>query len=138
MGKGGDDSGWFISLALCPTGFALLICGTVITPSDGMTPEIQSFLYIIGSIFMFSSIAINAILFYFFPEDTDELRVETESVMRERGRAVKRALKRKNMKSALEITIPSFEDVKIRPHLDEISDSDESDDDGKFDPESRW
>ena len=58
--------------------------------------------------------------------------------MRERARRKKRVLKRKNMKNALDITIPGFEDIKIRPKLDEISDSDESEDDGKVDPESRW
>ena len=87
---------------------------------------------------MFLSVAINAILYYFFPHDTDELKVDTARAMRERARVAKRVLKRKNRKSALDITLPGFEDVKIRPHLDEISDSEESEDDGKFDPESRW
>ena len=48
-GRGGDDSGWLISLALCPVGLTLLILGSVITPSDGMTPEIQTFLYLVSS-----------------------------------------------------------------------------------------
>jgi hypothetical protein len=138
MGKGGNDSNWCISLALCPVGFALLLCAALISPSDGITPEIVMFLNIFGALFIFISVSINIILYYFFPHDTDELKDETERVMRERARRKKRVLKRKNMKSALDITIPGFEDIKIRPKLDEISDSDESEDDGKVDPESRW
>eukprot|EP00615_Pteridomonas_danica_P007896 CAMPEP_0114359924 /NCGR_PEP_ID=MMETSP0101-20121206/23404_1 /TAXON_ID=38822 ORGANISM="Pteridomonas danica, Strain PT" /NCGR_SAMPLE_ID=MMETSP0101 /ASSEMBLY_ACC=CAM_ASM_000211 /LENGTH=60 /DNA_ID=CAMNT_0001503755 /DNA_START=319 /DNA_END=501 /DNA_ORIENTATION=- len=60
--------------------------------------------------------------------------------MRDRKRLKRRKEKRRNLKSALQISIPGFEDVKIRPKLDDISDSDHdsSDDEGKVDPTTRW
>jgi len=39
-GKGGDDTMWLISVAMCPIGIALVICAAVIQPWQGMTPEI--------------------------------------------------------------------------------------------------
>jgi len=105
-----------------------------------MTAELSMFLYIFGGLSIFLSLCINAILKHFFPEDLDDLKVDIKRTMRERKRLRKRRQKRRNMKSALQISIPGFEDVKIRPKLEDISDSegDESSDEGEVDPESRW
>ena len=85
------------------------------------------------------SISINATLRYFFPLDIDEIKVDVKRTVKERKRMAKKMTKRKNTKSALAITIPGFEDVKIRPALEDISDSDGDDsEDGDNDPESKW
>mmetsp|Transcript_17374 Transcript_17374/g.20455 ORF Transcript_17374/g.20455 Transcript_17374/m.20455 type:complete len:141 (-) Transcript_17374:414-836(-) len=140
MGKGGDDSMWLVSVALCPMGLTLIICAAVIQPYQGMTAEIQTSLFVLGSFFMLISICINCLLKHFYPVDIDDLRVEVKHTMRDRKRLKRRKEKRRNLKSALQISIPGFEDVKIRPKLDDISDSDHdsSDDEGKVDPTTRW
>lgn len=139
MGKGGDDSMWLLSVAMFPIGLTLFSLAFTIGPGMGMTPSIRMFLVIFGTLSMFLSIAINLTLRYFFPIDVDDLRVEVKRTMRERKRIRRRYEKQRNLKSAMQISIPGFEDVKIRPHIDDISDSDEEgSDDGEHDPESRW
>mmetsp|Transcript_46319 Transcript_46319/g.93507 ORF Transcript_46319/g.93507 Transcript_46319/m.93507 type:complete len:144 (+) Transcript_46319:242-673(+) len=138
-GKGGDDEMWYFSLALFPIGLLMIICGATIQPYQGMTPEIEMFLYILGSLFMVLSISINATLRCFFLLDIDEMKVDVKRTVKERKRIKRRKEKRKNTKSALAITIPGFEDVKIRPALEDISDSDADDsDEGDVDPEAKW
>jgi len=131
---------WIFSVLLCPAGIGLFICGAVIQPYEGMTPEIRTFLYIVGCVFICCSLSINATLKYFFPVDTDDLRVVVKRTMNERKALGRKKEKQRNLKSALQISIPGFEDVKIRPKLEDISDSDgdDSDDEGEIDPESRW
>jgi hypothetical protein len=140
MGKGGDDQMWCISLALTPAGLVLIICASTIQPYQGMTAEIRTALYILGSVFIFFSLCINAMLKVFFPVDIEDMRTDVKHSLRERRKLARRKEKRRNMKSALQISIPGFEDVKIRPKLDDISDSDHgsSESEPEVDPESRW
>jgi hypothetical protein len=139
MGKGGDDEMWCFSVALCPIGLVLIICGATIQPYQGMTPEIRMFLFVFGGISMFVSLCINATLRYFFPIDIDELKVDVKRTVKDRKKLAKKKRKRRNIKTALAITIPGFEDVKIRPALEDMSDSDDGEsEDGDVDPESKW
>jgi hypothetical protein len=67
------------------------------------------------------------------------VKVVLKRTMKERRQLARRKEKRRNLKSALQVSIPGFEDVKIRPNLEEISDSDKgSSSDGEVDPESKW
>lgn len=106
-----------------------------------MTSEIQTFLYIIGSIFIVCSIAINLTLRHYFPMDTDELKVDIKRTLRERKKMARKREKRDRLKIGLQISIPGFEDVRIKPKLEDMSDSDQDgseDDNEKKDPESKW
>ena len=130
---------WLLSVAMLPAGLILVICALAIGAPDGMTPQVQTFLYAFGFLLIGASILINGTLYYFFPHDTDELKVEVRRTMKERQRMKRRREKRRNLKSALQISIPGFQDVKIRPKLEDISDSDDdSSDDGEDDPETKW
>ena len=68
-----------------------------------------------------------------------KVKNDLKRTMRERKRMNKRRVKQRNMKYSLKISIPGFDDVKIRPKLEDISDSDGDDsDDAVDDPESKW
>jgi hypothetical protein len=105
-----------------------------------MTPQIQIFLFIMGFVAILIFVGIQLTLRYFFPINIEEVKVDVKRTMRERKRMSRRREKRKNIKLSLQITIPGFTDVKIRPKLEDISDSDgdDSDDDGLDDPEAKW
>lgn len=140
MGKGGSDTMWCFSVALGPVGLALIVCAATIQPYQGMTPQIQIFLTLMGIVAILIFVGIQIALRYFYYIDTDQVTVDVKRTMRERKRMARRREKRKNIKLALQITIPGFTDVKIRPKLEDISDSDgdDSGDDGEDDPEAKW
>ena len=139
MGKGGDDEMWCCSLALFPLGIVLIALAYAIQPHEGMTAEIKQMLIIIGFVSIAISIGVQATLRYFFLKDIDDLKVDVKQSMKERKRVARRRQKRRNLKSSLQISIPGFEDVKIRPKLEDISDSDsDGSEEPEVDPESKW
>jgi len=69
------------------------------------------------------------------------LQEDVKRTMRDRKRMSRRRDKRDRLKMGLQISIPGFEDVKIKPKLEDMSDDEgdgNSSGDDDPDPETKW